>query len=134
MADKVEDKKEEKVESTQPAYMNAGPNPQMGPPRNTVRIDGADYDVETLPNVAKIAIEHLVAIDKSVQRAEMARAGFAQAIKAVMEGDEAPAPVEGSPVPNSQRPPENKVARSETKANLKIVPDPSEQRDPVAPV
>ena len=103
--------------------------------KNTVRIDGADYEVETLPNVAKIAIEHLVAIDKEVQRLEMSRAGFAQAIKAVMEGDEAPSPVEGSPLPNSKRPPENKVARSETKgADLKIVPDPSEQRDPVAPV
>ena len=125
MADKVEDKKEEKVKSTQPAYFQ----------KNTVRIDGADYNVETLPNVAKIAIEHLVAIDKEVQRLEMARAGFAQAIKAVMEGDEAPTPVEGSPLPNSKRPPESKVARTEQGAKLKIVPDPSEpEPDPVAPV
>ena len=116
------DKKEEKVKSTEPAYMN----------KNTVRIDGADYEIETLPNVAKIAIEHLVAIDKEVQRAEMARAGFAQAIKAVMEGDEAPDPVSG--VPNSKRPPDSKVAKTESGAKLKIVPDPSEQRDPVAPV
>jgi len=108
------DKNEEKVKSTEPAYIQ----------KNTVRIDGADYDVESLPNVAKIAIEHLVAIDKEVQRLEMARAGFAQAIKAVMEGDEAPTPVEGSPVPNSKRPPESKVARSESKADLKIVPNP----------
>jgi hypothetical protein len=116
------DKKEEKVKSTDPAYMN----------KSTVRIDGADYDIETLPNVAKIAIEHLVAIDKEVQRAEMARAGFAQAIKAVMEGDEAPEPVSG--VPNSKRPPADKVAREVKGADLKIVPDPSEQTDPVAPV
>jgi len=116
----------EKEDQVNPAYANIQ--------KNTVRIDGADYNVDTLPNVAKIAIEHLVAIDKSVQRAEMARAGFAQAIKAVMEGDEAPTPVEGSPLPNSKRPPPDKVARSETKANLKIVPDPSEQTDPVAPV
>ena len=116
------DKKEEKVKSTEPAYMN----------KSTVRIDGADYDIETLPNVAKIAIEHLVAIDKEVQRAEMARAGFAQAIKAVMEGDEAPEPVSG--VPNSKRPPDSKVAKTEQGAKLKIVPDPSEQTDPVAPV
>ena len=121
------DKKEEKVKSTEPAYMNQTQ-------KNTVRIDGADYDVETLPNVAKIAIEHLVAIDKEVQRAEMARAGFAQAIKSVMEGDEAPSPVEGSPLPNSKRPPESKVAKTESRSDLKIVPDPSEQRDPVAPV
>ena len=120
------DKKEEKVKSTEPAYINTN--------RNTVRIDGADYDVETLPNVAKIAIEHLVAIDKQVQRAEMARAGFAQAIKSVMEGDEAPTPVEGSPPPNSKRPPADKVARSETKANLNIVPDATVSADPVAPV
>ena len=116
------DKKEEKVKSTEPAYFQ----------KNTVRIDGADYNVETLPNVAKIAIEHLVAIDKEVQRLEMARAGFAQAIKAVMEGDEAPTPVSG--VPNSKKPPADKVARSESKADLKIVPDPSEQTDPVAAV
>ena len=118
------DKKEEKVKSTEPAYIQ----------RNSVRIDGADYDVETLPNVAKIAIEHLVAIDKEVQRLEMARAGFAQAIKSVMDGDEAPTPIEGSPLPNSKRPPADKVARSETKADLKIVPDPSVSTDPVAPV
>ena len=105
------DKKDDQVN---PAYANLQ--------KNTVRIDGADYDVDTLPNVAKIAIDHLVAIDKEVQRAEMARAGFAQAIKAVMEGDEAPTPVDGSPLPNSKRPPEKKVAKSETKANLKIVP------------
>jgi hypothetical protein len=117
------DKKEDQVN---PAYANIQ--------KNTVRIDGADYDVATLPNVAKIAIEHLVAIDKEVQRAEMARAGFAQAIKAVMEGDEAPTPVEGSPLPNSKRPPDKKVTKSETKANLKLVPDPSEQTDPVAAV
>ena len=116
------DKKEEKVKSTEPAYMN----------KSTVRIDGADYDIETLPNVAKIAIEHLVAIDKEVQRAEMARAGFAQAIKSVMEGDEAPEPVSG--VPNSKRPPDSKVAKTESGAKLKVVPNPSEQTDPVAPV
>ena len=121
------DKKEEKVKSTEPAYMNQTQ-------KNTVRIDGADYDVETLPNVAKIAIEHLVAIDKEVQRAEMARAGFAQAIKSVMEGDEAPSPVEGSPLPNSKRPPESKVAKTESRSDLKIVPDPSEHTDPVAAV
>ena len=118
MADKEEDQ-------INPAYANVQ--------KNTVRIDGADYDVATLPNVAKIAIEHLVAIDKEVQRAEMARAGFAQAIKSVMDGDEAPTPVSG--VPNSKRPPDSKVARSESKANLKIVPDPSENADAdVAPV
>ena len=61
--------------------------------RNTVKIDGKDYLVATLPDVAKIAIEHLVAIDKNVQRLEMARAGFAQAIKSIMEGDEAPEPI-----------------------------------------
>ena len=118
------DKKDDKVKSTEPAYMQ----------KNTVRIDGADYEVESLPSVAKIAIEHLVAIDKEVQRLEMARAGFAQAIKSVMEGDEAPTPVEGSPPPNSKRPPADKVARSETKANLNIVPDATVQTDPVAPV
>ena len=63
--------------------------------KNTVRIDGNEYDVDTLPTVAKIAIEHLVSIDKEVQRLEMARAGFAQAIKAVMDGDDAPKPVGG---------------------------------------
>ena len=119
------DKKDKiNVKSTEPAYIQ----------KNTVRIDGADYDVESLPNVAKIAIEHLVAIDKQVQRAEMARAGFAQAIKAVMEGDEAPTPVDGSPPPNSKRPPDSKVAREVKGADLKIVPDPSAQTDPVAPV
>jgi len=40
----------------------------------------------------------LVSIDKEVQRLEMARAGFAQAIKAVMDGDEAPDPVDGPKV------------------------------------
>ena len=118
------DKKEEKVKSTEPAYMQ----------KSTVRIDGADYDVETLPNVAKIAIEHLVAIDKDVQRMEMARAGFAQAIKSVMDGDEAPTPVEGSPLPNSKRPPEGKIAKSESKADLRIVPVPEPDSDPVASV
>ena len=63
--------------------------------KNTVRIDGNEYDVDTLPTVAKIAIEHLVSIDKEVQRLEMARAGFAQAIKAVMDGADAPKPVGG---------------------------------------
>ena len=87
--------------------------------RNTVRIDGADYEVETLPNVAKIAIEHLVAIDKEVQRLEMARAGFAQAIKSVMDGPEAPKPVSGTP--NSQKPKES--ANSKGKPNLNVVPD-----------
>ena len=115
------DKKEDQVN---PAYANIQ--------KNTVRIDGADYEVETLPNVAKIAIEHLVAIDKEVQRLEMARAGFAQAIKSVMDGDEAPTPVSG--VPNSKRPPANKVAKEVKGADLKIVPDPSENTEPVAPV
>lgn len=113
------------VESTEPAYLTKEAN------RNTVRIDGADYDVESLPSVAKIAIEHLVAIDKEVQRLEMARAGFAQAIKSVMEGDEAPTPVSG--VPNSKRPPEEKVGNREQRANLKIVPDPVGSDDQVAP-
>lgn len=63
--------------------------------KNTVKIDGKEYLVDTLPEVAKIAIEHLVAIDKESQRLEMARAGFAQAIKSVMSGEEAPEPVEG---------------------------------------
>ena len=120
MAD--EKKGKSKIKSTEPAYMQ----------KNTVRIDGADYEVESLPPVAKIAIEHLVAIDKEVQRLEMARAGFAQAIKSVMEGDEAPTPVSG--VPNSQRPPEDKVARTEQGAKLKIVPDPEPGDDPVAAV
>tara|TARA_B100001245_G_C22678109_1_gene331591 strand:- start:271 stop:576 length:306 start_codon:yes stop_codon:yes gene_type:complete len=87
--------------------------------RNTVRIDGADYEVETLPNVAKIAIEHLVAIDKEVQRLEMARAGFAQAIKSVMDGEDAPKPVSGTP--NSQKPKES--ANSKGKPNLNVVSD-----------
>lgn len=117
------DKKDEKVKSTEPAYMQ----------KNTVRIDGADYEVDSLPPVAKIAIEHLVAIDKEVQRLEMARAGFAQAIKSVMEGDEAPTPVSG--VPNSQKPPADKVSRKESRADLKIVPDPEVSGDdPVAAV
>lgn len=72
--------------------------------KNTVRIDGNEYDVDTLPNVAKIAIEHLVNIDKEVQRLEMARAGFAQAIKAVMDGDDAPTPVGGVKVKKSDKP------------------------------
>jgi hypothetical protein len=80
---------------------------------NTVRIDGNDYDVETLPSVAKIAIEHLVSIDKEVQRLEMARAGFAQAIKAVMDGDEAPDPVSGAKVD----------APAPTPEPLKVVPE-----------
>ena len=117
------DKKDDKVKSTEPAYMQ----------KNTVRIDGADYEVESLPSVAKIAIEHLVAIDKEVHRLEMARAGFAQAIKSVMDGDDAPTPVSG--VPNSKRPPEDKVARKEHRADLKIVPDPEVPGDePVAAV
>jgi len=62
--------------------------------QNTVKIDGKNYDVASLPDVAKIAIEHLVSIDKEVQRLEMARAGFAQAIKSVMESDEAPEPID----------------------------------------
>jgi hypothetical protein len=101
------------------------PDGSQGPAyfeKNTVRIDGADYDVETLPNVAKIAIEHLVAIDKEVQRLEMARAGFAQAIKAVMDSDEAPEPVGGEK--NSLKPPASKVGKSTSKADLKIVPEP----------
>jgi hypothetical protein len=61
---------------------------------NTVKIDGKDYVIADLPDVAKVAIEHLMAIDKESQRMEMARAGFAQAIKSVMESEEAPAPVE----------------------------------------
>lgn len=82
---------------------------------NTVRIDGNDYDVETLPSVAKIAIEHLVSIDKEVQRLEMARAGFAQAIKAVMDGDEAPDPVSGAKVDGGK--PKTKTEP------LKVVPE-----------
>lgn len=67
--------------------------------QNTVKIDGKDYEIATLPDIAKVAIEHLMAIDKDVQRLEMARAGFAQAIKSVMEGDDAPAPVGGEDAP-----------------------------------
>jgi len=89
--------------------------------RNTVRIDGADYEVETLPNVAKIAIEHLVAIDKEVQRLEMARAGFAQAIKSVMDGPEAPKPVGGTP--NSQKKEEANKSTNSKAPNLNVVPD-----------
>ena len=96
----------------------AGENVKM---QNTVRIDGADYEVETLPNVAKIAIEHLIAIDKAVQRLEMARAGFAQAIKSAMEGPDAPGPVGG------QRNSDNKEPTEKTNAkkgpDLKVVPE-----------
>ena len=67
----------------------------MSEERNTVKIDGKDYLIETLPDIAKVAIEHLMAIDKESQRLEMARAGFAQAIKSVMTGDDAPEPVGG---------------------------------------
>jgi hypothetical protein len=70
--------------------------------KNTVKIDGSEYLVDTLPEVAKIAIEHLVAIDKESQRLEMARAGFAQAIKSVMSGDDAPAPVAEDEAPASE--------------------------------
>tara|TARA_B110001454_G_scaffold212093_1_gene228491 strand:+ start:1186 stop:1476 length:291 start_codon:yes stop_codon:yes gene_type:complete len=70
--------------------------------QNTVRIDGKQYEVDSLPDVAKISIEHLVAIDKEVQRLEMARAGFAQAIKAIMDGPDAPEPIA---VPESTEPP-----------------------------
>ena len=62
----------------------------------TVKIDGNDYVIADLPDVAKVAIEHLMAIDKESQRMEMARAGFAQAIKSVMESDDAPVPVESA--------------------------------------
>jgi hypothetical protein len=61
---------------------------------NVVTIDGKQYDVASLPDVAKVAIDHLMAIDKSSQRLEMARAGFAQAIKSIMDGDDAPTPIE----------------------------------------
>jgi len=61
--------------------------------QNTVKIDGKNYAVADLPDVAKIAIEHLVGIDKEVQRLEMARAGFAQAVKSIMDSDEAPEPI-----------------------------------------
>jgi len=66
----------------------------MSEVKNTVKIDGKDYLIETLPDIAKIAIEHLMAIDKESQRLEMARAGFAQAIKSVMDADDAPEPIE----------------------------------------
>lgn len=66
--------------------------------KQTVKIDGKDYVVEDLPVVAKVAIDHLMAIDKESQRLEMARAGFAQAIKQVFEGPDAPTPV-GEDVP-----------------------------------
>lgn len=62
----------------------------------TVKIDGKDYVVADLPVVAKVAIDHLMAIDKESQRLEMARAGFAQAIKQVFEGEDAPTPVGGA--------------------------------------
>jgi len=89
--------------------------------KNTVRIDGADFDVDSLPNVAKIAIEHLVSIDKEVQRLEMARAGFAQAIKSVMDGPEAPEPVSG--VRNSKLPDPKANSRGKPKPTLNVVPD-----------
>ena len=98
--------------------------------KNTVRIDGADYEVETLPNVAKIAIEHLVSIDKEVQRLEMARAGFAQAIKSVMDGDDAPAPVGGQR--NSDKKPAEAPAKK-GKPDIKVVPDATADEQ-VAPV
>lgn len=62
----------------------------------TVKIDGKDYVVADLPTVAKVAIDHLMAIDKESQRLEMARAGFAQAIKQVFDGEDAPTPVGGA--------------------------------------
>jgi threonine dehydrogenase-like Zn-dependent dehydrogenase len=62
--------------------------------QNTIKIDGKLYDINALPDVAKIAIEHLMAIEKNQQRLEMARAGFAQAVKNSMEGDDAPEPIE----------------------------------------
>ena len=77
--------------------------------KNTVRIDGNEQDVDTLPTVAKIAIEHLVSIDKEVQRLEMARAGIAQAIKAVMDGDDAPTPVGGVKVKKAPQPEPTKI-------------------------
>tara|TARA_B100000929_G_scaffold242378_1_gene199837 strand:- start:349 stop:678 length:330 start_codon:yes stop_codon:yes gene_type:complete len=90
--------------------------------KNTVRIDGADFDVDSLPNVAKIAIEHLVSIDKEVQRLEMARAGFAQAIKSVMDGPEAPEPVSG--VRNSTKTADTKAnGNSKGKPTLEVVPE-----------
>ena len=95
----------------------AGENVKM---QNTVRIDGANYEVETLPNVAKIAIEHLVAIDKEVQRLEMARVGFAQAIKSVMDGPEAPEPVGGQR--NSDKKPTEKT-NAKKGPDLKVVPE-----------
>ncbi len=89
--------------------------------QNTVRIDGADYEVETLPNVAKIAIEHLIAIDKAVQRLEMARAGFAQAIKSAMEGPDAPEPVGGQNFSDNEKPTEKTNAKKGP--DLKVVPE-----------
>ena len=85
--------------------------------KNTVRIDGSEYDVETLPQVAKIAIEHLVSIDKEVQRLEMARAGFAQAIKSVMDGDDAPDPVDGPKVKSEDKPKGPQAVPTKTAAN-----------------
>ncbi len=96
----------------------AGENVKM---QNTVRIDGADYEVETLPNVAKIAIEHLVAIDKEVQRLEMARVGFAQAIKSVMDGPDAPEPVDGQRNSDNEKPTEKTNAKKGP--DLKVVPE-----------
>ena len=96
----------------------AGENVKM---QNTVRIDGADYEVETLPNVAKIAIEHLIAIDKAVQRLEMARAGFAQAIKSVMDGPDAPEPVGGQRNSDNKKPTEKTNAKKGP--DLKVVPE-----------
>ena len=96
----------------------AGENVKM---QNTVRIDGADYEVETLPNVAKIAIEHLIAIDKAVQRLEMARAGFAQAIKSSMEGPDAPGPVGGQRNSDNEKPTEKTNAKKGP--DLKVVPE-----------
>ncbi len=96
----------------------AGENVKM---QNTVRIDGANYEVETLPNVAKIAIEHLIAIDKAVQRLEMARAGFAQAIKSSMEGPDAPGPVGGQRNSDNKKPTEKTNAKKGP--DLKVVPE-----------
>ena len=96
----------------------AGENVKM---QNTVRIDGANYEVETLPNVAKIAIEHLIAIDKAVQRLEMARVGFAQAIKSVMDGPDAPEPVDGQRNSDKKKPTEKTNAKKGP--DLKVVPE-----------
>ena len=84
--------------------------------QNTVRIDGKQYEVNSLPDVAKISIEHLVAIDKEVQRLEMARAGFAQAIKAIMDGDDAPDPIDTAESSAPPVPPTSEVSP------LKVVP------------